>query len=187
MLFSTILVATLASAQVREGCQSPTVTEHALRQLVARDWNRIRLADLQDLWPYPLTLRERVTVDGDSTQPAGPEDGIFLFAYEGRVIAGEHQCADYAVVDQRVGRERGLTLLHLVRMYATAEEATQATKALLIALGEPKGSPGLDAKVVARLGTDMHGRLAIHGTEAQLEAKIGCKRAGCTLELFVSR
>src|SRR5262249_50074838 len=136
---------------------------------------------------FPLVLRERMTADGNTSQPTGPGDGIFLLAYEGRVIAGQRECGDYFVVDQQVGREQGLTLMHLVRTYAWAEGATEAAGSFLRALGETNGSRTLDAKVVARLGADLHRRVAIHGSEADVEATIGCTRGRCTLELFVSR
>src|SRR5262249_55669252 len=120
MFLLAALIAAVSSAHVREGCQSATATESAIRRIVALDWNRIRMDGLQDFWPFPLVLRERMTADGNTSQPTGPGDGIFLLAYEGRVIAGQRECGDYFVVDQQVGREQGLTLMHLVRTYAWA-------------------------------------------------------------------
>ena len=135
MILLAMLLAGLGSAPVRDGCESAAVTEHAIRQLAQLDWADIRMTRLQDLWPYQLMLREQMATDGETSEQCGPEDGTFLLGYDGRVIAGDRECGDYFVVDQRAGRERGLILMHLVRRYETAEAATEASKALLRALG----------------------------------------------------
>ena len=109
-----------------------------------------------------------------------------MLGYDGRVIAGDRECGDYFVVDQRAGRERGLILMHLVRRYETAEAATEASKSLLSALGVLKYSEALNAEVVARLGLYYEESVVIRGTEARVLVDIGCETAGCTVELLVS-